>query len=117
MARGRPRKYDPSELAEKLNKYTDETKIPIVAEFCYLNDVRREYLYEIARDFPELSYAIKRCVEKKETQLEKLALAGEVNVTMAVFSLKQLGWRDRQEIEHSGEVDGKITVVFDRGMD
>ena len=93
----RPRVYDRDKLVELLNKYTDETEVPIVAEFCYQSGIVRQYLYEMSNSHKELSDAIKRCTEKKEAQLEKKALFGEVNPTMAIFSLKQLGWKDKNE--------------------
>ena len=101
MPAGRPVSvYTPEKIAEikaDLDKYIDETGIPIIAEFAYTRDIRRATLYEI----PELSYSIKRLAEKKETQLEKLALSNKINTTFAIFSLKQLGWSDKQEIDMS----------------
>jgi len=91
---GRPVKYTDEKIQEiiaLLNTYIEETQIPIIAEFCYKNNIRRQILYEI----PELSDIQKRLIEKKEAQLERLGL--EKNNTMAIFSLKQLGWRDTTE--------------------
>jgi hypothetical protein len=92
----RPKKYSDKrieELARKFRKYIEETEIPIIAEFAYLNDIERTLLY----DKEEFSTLIKRCVAKKEAQLEIKSLRGEVNTTQAIFSLKQLGWKDKQE--------------------
>ena len=58
----------------------------------------------------ELSYAIKRLMLKKEAQLEKLALKGKIDKTMAIFSLKQIGWRDKHEIEHSGNLEIQVDI-------
>lgn len=88
------------EILGKLEKYIKETDIPILAEFCYLNNIRRTFLYENTM----MSNAIKALIEKKESQLERKALSKEIDKTMAIFSLKQLGWRDVQEINHSGGV-------------
>jgi len=103
------------ELIELLQKYINETKVPIVAEFAYLNNVLRASLYGV----PELQTLLKRLIEKKEAALEKLSLAGSVNTTQAIFSLKQLGWRDRQEIEHSGGMDLIVTkrIVSEKPTD
>ena len=101
MPAGRPVSvYTPERIAEikaDLDKYIDETGIPIVAEFAYTRDIRKATLYEI----PELAYSLKRLIEKKETQLEKLGMANKINTTFAIFSLKQLGWSDKQEIDMS----------------
>jgi hypothetical protein len=104
----RPRKHNREEIAAKLHDYVDGTDIPVIAEFCYTNDIRRDYLYEMAQGDAQLSHAIKRCIEKKEAQLEIKTLRGEVNPSMAIFSLKQLGWKDKQEFEHSGETGVRI---------
>lgn len=96
---GRPKEWTPeriSGLIALIEQYTEETEIPILAEFCYKNNIYKQLLY----DMPEFSDAIKKLISKKEAQLERKALSGEVNVATAIFSLKQLGWRDKQEIEH-----------------
>lgn len=87
-------------VKQKLNEYIDETDIPIIAEFAYKNDIRRAALYEC----PELAYTVKKAIEKKESALEREALHNGVNVTMAIFSLKQLGWRDKTDHEHKGNI-------------
>jgi len=100
MGAGRPLIYTEEKLNEiekAIEDYTDSTDIPILAEFAYLNDIRRTTLY----DHKELSNAIKRLIDKKEFTLEKKAMEGETNSTFAIFSLKQMGWRDKQEIEHT----------------
>lgn len=51
-------------------------------------------------DWPESSTLLKLCIDKKEAQLERKALAGQINVVMAIFSLKQQGWSDRTEQTH-----------------
>ncbi len=99
----RPVKYTEEyleEIKEKLSEYIDNTDIPIIAEFAYKNKIPRQKLYE----FNALNDTIKECIDKKEAQLERLALDGDVDKTMAIFSLKQLGWKDKQEIEHSGGI-------------
>jgi len=100
----RPRKYSDEQvqdIKEKLADYIENTDIPILAEFAYINNVLRQVLYE----YDEFTTLIKRAVAKKEAQLERMALTGDVDKTMAIFSLKQLGWRDKQEIEHSGGIN------------
>jgi hypothetical protein len=100
----RPREIDREQLLERFLQYIDRTDIPIVAEFAVLQGLYRQQLYEI----DELSDAIKQCTSKKEASLERKGLAGEVNCTMAIFSLKQLGWKDVQRQELSGPDGGPI---------
>lgn len=99
---GCPPKYTKKfrkELLKIFEKYINDNDIPILAEFAYTNNVSRPSLY----DWPEFSTLIKRCLDKKETNLEKGVFFDKLNPIMAIFSLKQLGWRDRQEVEHTGE--------------
>ena len=105
---GRPSKLSQkeiNELVEKFERYIEETEIPIVADFAAQNGLHKQYLY----DRPEFSDLIKRALSKKEAALEKGALTGTLNAPMAIFSLKQLGWRDKHEIEHSGETKHVVT--------
>lgn len=113
MPGGRPKKYTDdylSELLESLEDYIDETDIPILKEWCYQNGVPSTHVY----DFEELSEAIKRLIDKKEAALERMGLRGDVDRTMAIFSLKQLGWSDKQESKHT--VDGGfINIIMPDG--
>lgn len=106
---GRPLKYNAEEIetikTEFIN-YIRETDIPIIAEFAYQNNVPRDAIY----DYAEFSALKKLCIEKKESQLEKMGLAGQVNVTMAIFSLKQLGWSDKTQTEITGKDGGAIQI-------
>jgi hypothetical protein len=94
-----PKKYTPDKLRaikKKLIAYIDKTSIPIAAEFAYLNNLPRQMLYE--HDL--ISDTIKnKLIAKKEAQLEKLGLKDEINISMAIFSLKQLGWKDKQDVQ------------------
>ena len=104
--RGAPQKHDREALRLAFLKYISETGVPIVSEFAYTNGLHRQQLYEI----PELSDAVKACITKKESSLEKLALAGKVNCSMAIFSLKQLGWSDKQETTHKGDAANPVYI-------
>lgn len=95
----RPPKYKPNEIQELVAKFTSyitKTGIPIIQEFCAQNGLSKDYLY----DRPEFSELLKRCTTKKEAALERKSLNGEINVTQAIFSLKQLGWKDKTETEN-----------------
>jgi len=100
---GRPRNYTDKQVEKFLKlfeEYIKDTDIPIISEFAYLNDLPREIIY----DYEEFTTLRKKAINKKEAQLEKLGLLNIVNSSMAIFSLKQLGWSDKQDIEHSGNV-------------
>lgn len=95
-----------AEINQAMQEYTEKTAIPILAEFAYNYGVLRQELYK----HPELSDSIKNMMAKKEFQLEKMALINKVNSTFAIFSLKQLGWRDKQEIDLTGEIKAPALV-------
>ena len=107
--RGRPRTVNTpekiSDLLQKLDAYIEDTPVPIVAEFAYTNNISRADLY----DNPEFSTLLKKLILKKESQLEKLALMNKINTATAIFSLKQLGWRDRQEHDITG---GPLSITI-----
>lgn len=85
-------------LIDDVEKYIEEAEPPIVAEYAHLHGITRCYLYQLAEKNPDISNTIKRISEAKEVKLEKNALNGKYQHTMAIFSLKQLGWKDAQDI-------------------
>jgi len=104
---GRPRTYSKEqieEIKEKLSNYIYNSSVPIIAEFAYQNDIPRQTFY----DYPEFSTLIKKLLDKKEAQLERGALSGMLNSTMAIFSLKQIGWVNEQKIS----LDGGVNIVY-----
>ena len=107
MARPRSRTQEQDEkLLKKFEKYINDTTLPIIAEFAYMNEIERQYLY----DNQMFSTLLKKCIAKKEANLEKGALTGKLNPSMAIFSLKQIGWKDRQETE--GNTNPVINITL-----
>lgn len=84
-------------MAAEMEKYTEATELPILVEFCYLSRVNKTQIWELAGLSEELSDSIRRLLAKKETELERGVHAKRLNPTMAVFSLKQMGWRDSHD--------------------
>ena len=110
MARPRSRTQTQDEqLLDKFKKYINDTTLPIIAEFAYMNDIERQYLY----DNQMFSTLLKKCIAKKEANLEKGALTGKLNPSMAIFSLKQIGWSDKKNevSKEEFEDDGFIKAV------
>jgi len=111
MAGGRPRNLSDDEildLVDRLEDYIANTDIPIVTEFAYQNNISRDDLY----NYDEFYALRKTAIDKKEAQLERKALNGEIDKTMAIFSLKQLGWSDKREVEHSGGAD-PVKIIYE----
>lgn len=104
-----------TEIINKLEEYIANTDIPIFSEFCYKNKYSREYLYELSRReepiYKTLSYSIKNCAVKKEAALERGGLNNSINTTMAIFSLKQLGWKDKQDITGNLNINSYSDLV------
>ncbi len=103
------KKYNYEDVAEKLIKFIEERECPIIAEFAYLNDIPKSSLYDMRDE--SVSNLIKKATAKKEFYLEEKCLSGEVNSAMAIFSLKQLGWRDKTEVDQNIKGDLKINIV------
>jgi len=105
-------KYKTENLVALLDKYTNDTDIPILKEVCYQNYLNYDTIMKYQRTDELLMQSIKRLLDKKESQLERKGLNKEIDRTVAIFSLKQLGWKDRQEIsfgeEQADEIDIKI---------
>ena len=91
---GRPPKFTMKQIRELMVEFTQyiETEIiPTVAGFAADHKLGKNYFYDRA----EFSELIKRCHSKREAGLERGAISGEINPTVAIFALKQLGWRDK----------------------
>ena len=102
-------KYD--NLRQDIIDYTEQTEYPILKELCYLKHYNYDYVMQLQRTNEELSQSIKELLYKKESYLEREGIKGNLAQTMAVFTLKQLGWRDNIEVK--AENANRITIVND----
>lgn len=111
--RGRPPmpKYDIEFMKTALNDYIEKTDLPILNEALYLNDWDDTRFYEIVQKSPELAGLIKKLKRKKEVALELGGLTGKYDKTVAIFSLKQLGWRDKFEPDTAIQCDANMQVT------
>lgn len=71
----------------------------------FLGFVNRQSMYDYEK-VPEFSDTIKRARSRCEEFVESGGMAGEIPAPMAIFALKNHGWSDKQELEHSGK-DGE----------
>ena len=67
----------------------------------FLGFESRQSFYDY-EDKPEFSYIVKRLRMKIENGYEKRLF--ENNPTGSIFALKNMGWKDKTETEHSGEL-------------
>lgn len=101
--RGRPpkNKYAIAYMTARIGQYLDyyDGPVPILKECCLLNEWNYDYVMELQRKHEELSQSIKKLLDWKEVKLERGALNGSIDKTMAIFSLKQPahGWTDQRE--------------------
>jgi len=109
----RPKKYTKKylkEIAILIDEYTDKSAIPILAECAGNLDHHRQFFYE-HDDCPEFLDAVKRLLTKKEARLEIGGLSGKLNVSMAIFSLKQMGWSDKHDHTIHADPEGTHNAV------
>ena len=100
------------ELCEKLDRYIEETDIPILAEFAYKNNIDKRIFWEHI----EFEPLVQKALAKKESNLERALYSGEINAPGAIFALKQLGWKDRHDVG-IGNMDGKPLRVHKADLD
>src|SRR3990167_8473027 len=97
--------------AVALLEYAKTAPLPYLKDFC----VQRGYgsqnisqYFMISQDFCE---ALNRLKDSMEVKLVFGSLTNKLNSYMAMNTLKNVaGWRDKQEIEHSGEIKLKDLV-------
>ena len=109
-----PMYRDPKEMQAKVNEYFDilesKEKHATITGLClHLGFCSRQSFYDYEKK-PEFSYTIKTARMMVEAQYEA-SLMGRYTAG-AIFALKNLGWSDKQELEHSGEVKGAPQIGF-----
>jgi hypothetical protein len=110
------RKVRAKDLINDADEYIRTADPPILAEYAHIHGITRQYLYQLAdiekkNGKPELSDTLKKISEAKEIKLEKKGLSGEYAPNVAIFSLKQLGWSDKQEI--TANSNGMLADLID----
>lgn len=123
---GRPRKFKTvEEMEQAIDNYFQECKDndePITVtglalaigfeDRCSLLD----YCNYKDEEGNEFSHSVKKAKTYVEQTIEKGLLSGKYNATGAIFNLKNnYGWRDKQEVEQSGESKLTISLQGDVG--
>ena len=113
----RPPKYQTAaELQKKIDEYFDTlyitTPVTITGLCLFLGFESRQAFYHLENN-DKFSYTIKRARTRIENHYEKL-LQGN-SVAGPIFALKNLGWSDRQEIDHTskGESITPLNITVD----
>ncbi|WP_242832644.1 DNA-packaging protein [Clostridium saccharoperbutylacetonicum] len=112
---GRPRAFNSQEeLEQKIMEYwqrcEQNNKPYTLSGLALWIGIDRRTLYNYStRD--EFFPTIKKAKDIVEASMEERALTGDNNVTFSIFALKNnFGWRDKQEIEHSGETSVNVNT-------
>ena len=113
----RPPKYQTAaELQKKIDEYFDTlyitTPVTITGLCLFLGFESRQAFYHLENN-DKFSYTIKRARTRIENHYEQL-LQGN-SVAGPIFALKNLGWSDRQEIDHTskGESITPLNITVD----
>lgn len=102
---GRKRQYpDPQGLKDKIEKYfKSNKKIKSVGGLCDYLDLTYEGLDEYGRR-EEYKDIVKRAKQRVSKWTHEAALAGTVNPTVAIFTLKcNFGWRENTPEERKSD--------------
>ncbi len=135
MPGGRPSKYKPEYCKEVLEffdvEYTREIEVshtnrkgetwteskiianppPQFGQFAKKLNISRFTLYEWAKHYKEFSTALSRAKEMAEEMTVSNAVMGYYNPTFTQLVMKNcFGWKDKQDLEHSGRVEGVILL-------
>jgi hypothetical protein len=104
---GRPRIYDSVEELETqcLTYFTqceaDKKRPTVTGLALFLGFASKQSLYDYEKN-ETFSYPIKRSLTMIENALEERLENN--SVTGIIFALKNMGWKDKVETEHSGEL-------------
>lgn len=111
---GRPRHYDtPEQLAEAMAAVFEDKDFDftIMGLVIGLGFVSRQSFYDYEKE-PAFSYVIKRGRALVEKAYEKKLSQKEV--TGAIFALKNMGWKDRTEVEQTVTMP-QINLIMPEG--
>lgn len=124
---GRPPKYStPLKMQNAIDRYfadcPDRTSVFVGGEVgmmeihaptitglaLYLGFVNRQSMYDYEAN-PKFSDTIKNARARMELVYERCLIYGR-NTAGAIFALKNFGWTDKQDLEHSGSIKAEHTI-------
>lgn len=103
---GRPPHYDtPEKMQAVIDNFFEDSRendepLTITGLALALGFLDRRSIYDY-EERGKFSYVVKRARLKIEHHAEKLLLSRPSNSAGPIFALKNYGWTDKQEIEHS----------------
>lgn len=105
---GRPIEWDEArinELGAALIEWSMEHTACYLESFCREQRTYPQKLSELATQNPKFSESLKVAKSAIASHIAEATAGGEMPPAFGIFALKQRGWTDKQEIEHSGEVN------------
>lgn len=116
---GRPLLFEsPEELSASVMDYIQNEKKPTLAGLAYSLGIDRQTLYNY-KERPEFFDIIKKATDYVEYKYEE-RLIYETNPTGVIFALKNMGWKDKQEIEQSSTIKderGDLSKLTDEELE
>jgi len=103
MSAGRPFTIDREALKQKMLEYLDGEGYKTITSFCRKAKISRSWLYALCLEDQELKDISEQINIAREEHLELGGLSGDLNAGMAKFALSQLGWSEKQEIDHTSK--------------
>ena len=97
------------ELEKKIEEFfASEEKPTITGLALALGYCDRQSIYDNEKK-PEFSGILKKARLKVENSYEKALMDKDLKPTGAIFALKNMGWKDRQEVEHQGQ---QVSITY-----
>ena len=91
--------------AVALLEYAKTAPLPYLKDFCVQRGYGSQNISQYFMISHEFCEALNRLKDSMEVKLVFGSLTNKLNSYMAMNTLKNVaGWRDKQEIEHSGEI-------------
>lgn len=117
MPAGRPPIYkDAQELWDKAMEYFDSVDKPTITRLClHLGFDSRQSFYDY-QSVPEFSYTIKRLRTMIEAEYEDLVTDKDSATAGVIFALKNLGWSDKQEVDHTTKGESMNVISLGSGV-
>ena len=112
----KPSKYTPeylTQLASKMLDWFSQEENWWLKDFAIQQKMPWADYCELAKRSVEFSQALKICKDMQESKLLKKGYEPYC-APMSIFALKNVaGWRDKQEVEHSGSIQSVTVDVVD----
>ena len=115
-AGGRPPQFkNADEMWDKAQEYFNSVSKPTITRLClHLGFESRQSFYDY-QSIPQFSYIVKKLRTMIEAEYEDLVTDREHATAGVIFALKNLGWSDKQEVDHTtggDKIDTGTKIIF-----